>query len=246
MPRHHPVGVPYPDWIRAQIQDSPVNQSTRSIARKMNLSQSTVSRILRSDLSARDNSGVRLRECILTEDDATFLCTLKCEYPQASLAECQIALDLERGKVVSLSTVSRELKRLGMTRKKLQRFSCRRDESARVRWWTMPPHMGGCSGVDWTNLVDIDESSIQFGESHRRYGHSFAGMPARFPSLVSTFYNKPLRITFNAATKRWMLPQPHFSCVTSIRSCWIPHLSRSDEQPRVLLFPALACPTGSF
>ena len=204
MPRHRPVGVPYPDWIRAQIQDSPVIESTRSIARRLNLSQSTVSRILRSDLSARDNSGVRLSECILTEDDASFLCILKCEYPQASLTECQLALELERGKVVSLSTVSRELQRLGMTRKKLQRFSCRRDENSRVRWWTMPPHMGGCLGVDWTNLVDIDESSIQFGETHRRYGHCFSGMPARFPSLVSkTFFSYAL-MTNNTATSRWM------------------------------------------
>ena len=148
------------------------------------MSQSTVARILRSDFSVRDDNGVRLSECSLTVEDAAFLCILKCEYPQASLAECQIALHSERGKLVSLATVSREIKRLGMTRKKMQRFSCRRDEASRVRWWTMPPHMGGCAGVDWTNLVDIDESSINFGESQRRYGHSFAGMPARFPSLV--------------------------------------------------------------
>ena len=184
MPRLRPIGVPYPDWVRAQIQTSPASESTRAIAHRLNVSQSTVSRILRSDFSARDNHGARLAECLLTEEDAAFLCILKCEYPQASLVECQIALELERGKVVSLSTVSREIRRLGMTRKKMQRFSCRRDEDSRVRWWTMPPHMGGCAGVDWTNLIDIDESSIQFGECHRRYGHSFAGMPARYPSLV--------------------------------------------------------------
>ena len=196
MPRLRPVGVPYPDWVRAQIQDSSWHESTRSIARRMNISQSTVSRVLRSDLHVRDGMGVRLSECLLTEEDAAFLCILKCEYPQASLSECQIALELERGKFVSLSTVSREIQRLGMTRKKLQRFSCRRDEAARVRWWTMPPHMGGCAGVDWTNLVDIDESNIQFGESHRRYGHSFAGMPARYPSLVSVVLHSPNSLHF--------------------------------------------------
>ena len=175
MPRHRPVGVAYPDWIRAQIQDSPAFESTRSIARRFNVSQSTVARILRSDFTERDVHGVRLNECSLSMEDAAFLFILKCEYPQASLAECQLALETERGKLVSLATVSREIKRLGMTRKKLQRFSIRRDEQSRVRWWTMPPHMGGCAGVDWTNLIDIDESSINFGECHRRYGHSFAG-----------------------------------------------------------------------
>ena len=187
MPRLRPTGVSYPDWLRAKIQDSPPSETTRSIAKRLNVSQSTVVRVLNSGDDSLDNNGHRLRDCVLSEEDATFLCVLKCEYPQASLEECQLALELERGKAISISTVSRELKRLGMTRKKMQRFSCRRDENARVRWWTHPPHLGGCFGVDWTNLVDIDESSIQFGDSQRRYGHSFSGMPARYPSLVLPF-----------------------------------------------------------
>ena len=185
MPRLRPSGVPYPDWLRAQIENSPATETTRCIAQRLNVSQSTVSRVLRSTLTLPDSTPHRNKERMLTEEDAAFLCILKCEYPQASLSECQLALELERGKLVSLATVSREIQRLGMTRKKMQRFSCRRDESARVRWWTMPPHMGGCAGVDWSNLIDIDESTICFGDSQRRYGHSFAGMPARYPSLVS-------------------------------------------------------------
>ena len=183
MPRHRPFGVAYPDWLRVQIENSPAIETTRSIAQRLNVSQSTVSRVLRSNLSNADNARSRNEDRALSEKDAAFLCILKCEYPQASLSECQLAIELERGKLVSLATVSREIRRLGMTRKKMQRFSCRRDEASRVRWWTMPPHLGGCAGVDWSNIVDIDESTICFGDSQRRYGHSFAGLP-RYPSLV--------------------------------------------------------------
>ena len=184
MPRTRPVGVSYPDYLRAQIQDSSPTETTRAIALRLNVSQSTVVRVLNSDLAVRSKSGQRFNECVLSEEDAAFLCILKCEYPQASLAECRVALELERGKIVSDSTISRELSRLGMTRKKLQRFSSRRNEESRVRWWTKPPHLGGCAGVDWCDMVDIDESNIRFGDSQRRFGHSFNGMPARVQSLV--------------------------------------------------------------
>jgi len=184
MPRTRPVGVAYPDYLRAQIQDSSPIETTRSIANRLKVSQSTVVRVLNSDLAVRSKSGHRFHDCVLSEEDAAFLCILKCEYPQASLAECRVALELERGKLVSDSTVSGELTRLGVTRKKLQRVSTRRDENSRVRWWTKPPHLGGCAGVDWFDMIDIDESNIRFGDSQRRYGHSFNGMPARIQSLV--------------------------------------------------------------
>ena len=186
MPRQHrPRGVPYPDWLRAEVLDSHTFESSRDVAEKWSISQSTVIRIWRDSGAIQGKTGTRLQLCSLTEDDAAFLCLLKVTYPQASLSECQLALEIERGKVVSLSTVSRELRRLGMTRKKMERFSTRRDEDRRVSWWTTPPHMGGCAGVDWSNIVDIDESNVRFGDSQRRYGHSFAGMPARYPSWVS-------------------------------------------------------------
>ena len=188
MPRSRPVGVAYPDWLRADIQSSPKTETTRQIASRLQISQSTVVRVLNSDVSSRSKAGPRLQNCTLTEADAVFLCILKCEYPQASLAECRLALELERGKIVSDSTISRELQRLGMTRKKMQRYSTRRSEDLRVRWWTQPAHLGGCLGVEWSTMVDIDESSIHYGDSQRKYGHSFSGMPARYQSLVCFQY----------------------------------------------------------
>ena len=149
------MGVAYPDWLRADIQNSPLSENTRQIASRLRISQSTVVRVLNSDLTSRSKAGPRLQECTLTEADAAFLCVLKCEYPQASLSECRLALEIERGKVVSDSTISRELQRLGMTRKKMQRYSTRRSEDLRVRWWTKPAHLGGCSGVEWSTMVAL-------------------------------------------------------------------------------------------
>ena len=170
----------------AAIVDSPLYESTRDIADRLGISQSTVVRVLASDGHSRGNSGPRLVSMRLDPEDAAFLCLLKLTYPQASLSECAMALESERGKIVSLATVSREIRRLGMTRKKMQHYSTRRDEDMRVAWWTRPPHMGGCAGVDWTNIIDIDESNVNFGDAKRRYGHSFEGQPARFASLVSS------------------------------------------------------------
>ena len=120
--RTTPCGVPYPDWIWGQIIDSPVSETTRSIATRLNVSQSTVVRVLNEDEDRVRREGPRPQECILSEEDAAFLCILKCHCPQASLSECQQALDIERSKKVSISTISRELKRLGMTRNTIGTF----------------------------------------------------------------------------------------------------------------------------
>ena len=186
MPRQN-QRVPYPDWLRAEVLDSHPGESSRDVAENLSISQSTVIRIWRDAGAIQGKSGTRLQLCSLNEEDATFLCLLKVTYPQASLSECQLAIEIERGKLVSLSTVSRELRRLGMTRKKMERFSTRRDEDRRVSWWTNPPHMGGCAGVDWSNIVDIDESNVRFGDLQRRYGHALAGQPARVSAFVSPF-----------------------------------------------------------
>ena len=114
---------------------------------------------------------------------------VKGNLPASIVEECQLALLIERGKDISQSTVSCEIRRLGMTRKRMQHFSTRRDEDRRVSWWTLPPHMGGCAGVDWSNLVDIDEAGIKLGDSRRTFGHSFSGQPARVSAFVSLACN---------------------------------------------------------
>ena len=228
MPRLRPIGVAYPDWFRAKVLEAPVHESTRSIAVRLKISQSTVSRILKQNESVSGKPGPMSGSCLLTEDDAAFLCLLKCSYPQASLIECQIALLIERGKQVSVATVSRELKRLGMTRKLMQSFSTRRDESRRVAWWTNPPHLGGCAGVDWTNLVDIDEANVKFGDTRRKYGHSLSGQPARASSFVSCLnlfslcHSQP----YFSAKQIWQIFELIVGSFTSFGCCCLHDLSR--------------------
>eukprot|EP01043_Picozoa_sp_COSAG02_P024844 COSAG02_NODE_1374_length_13005_cov_5.606152_7_plen_182_part_00 len=85
------------------------------------------------------------------------------------------------GEVLKRSQCSKELKRLGFTRKKLAHLSRRRDEAQRVSWWTsppMPPVPGGPRGVhglDTRLLIDIDEKPIWLHHCNRQYGHALQG-----------------------------------------------------------------------
>ena len=149
------------------------------------VSQSTVSRVLRRR-SEYHNDLVRdrNRRFKLSENLAAVLFLLLLLHPQITLLECQSFLEAEKGVRVSISTICRELQRLGFTSKKVQHFSCKRNEERRVQWWTEPPSRGGCFGVDWRYMVDIDESHIRWGDTRRQYGHSLVGVPARYSALV--------------------------------------------------------------
>ena len=85
MPRHGPVGVAYPDWLRAQILDSSPHETTRAIAKRLSVSQSTVVRVMRDAKVDVTRPGPRRNTCTLNEGDAAFLCLLKVTYPQVSL-----------------------------------------------------------------------------------------------------------------------------------------------------------------
>ena len=245
MPRPRPVGVAYPDWLRARVLEASPFETTRSIARRLGISQATVSRWICEPSTHGTATGPRLHTCTLSKEDAAFLCVLKLTYPQASLMECKLALLLERNKDVSLATVSREIKRLGMTRKVIQRFSNRRDEDRRVAWWTTPPHLGGCAGVDWSNLVDIDEANVKFGDSQRKYGHAFSGHAARVSSFVSLFFIKYLHINQTTAESLWQVPELAAGSFTCYGCCCLYDLSRRDEQSCLLPLSPSTCSSSA-
>ena len=175
----------YPQWIRDRIMFAPTTWSTRKIAQTLGVSHQTVFRVRKAFInrnlqmeSAQTSSNYKLsRTSVL----ALFI--LVVVYPQVSLEEARVFL-AERGDHVSISTICREFLRLGFSRKRMQHYSCRRNEERRVQWWTEPPHRGGCFGVSWENIVDIDESKIQWGDTRRLYGRSLVGIPARRPALV--------------------------------------------------------------
>jgi transposase len=177
----YPSGVPYPYWMRQRILNR--SGTVRERAELEGVSVSTVRRVDRATNNMPHNreSSARFK---LDEEDAYVLGLFKMSYPVASLEECQQLLALGQGKIVSASTVSRELQRMGFSRKRVQRYSCRRDETQRVAFWRNPPEQGGCFGVCVDDLVDLDESCFPFEKARRTYGHMISGLPARVASEV--------------------------------------------------------------
>jgi transposase len=87
-----------------------------------------------------DRRGVRGgRRLKLSRRGAYVLYWLKTIAPEATHLECDSAMQFLCGEHMSQSQWSKELARLGFTRKKLAHLSRRRDESQRVSWWTSPP-----------------------------------------------------------------------------------------------------------
>ena len=104
--------------------------------------------------------------------------------PGALFIEVRQFLDTCTSEALSASQCSRELKRLGFTRKKLERQSKNRCEASRVRWWTCAPTAAavddrGVAGLDPRLLVDIDEKGIWLHESNHNYGHAIQGQRAQ-------------------------------------------------------------------
>lgn len=97
------------------------------------------------------------------------LAWLKMHNPPALLDEVKNFMEAvtARGLDLSLSTYCRELERLGMTRKKMQYFSCRRDETDRVNFWCNSPnhpYRPGVFGLSYLDIIDLDEApDVEFG-----------------------------------------------------------------------------------
>jgi len=80
---------------------------------------------------------------------------------------------------ISRSQISRELKFLGFTRKKLSKRNANARFLEQWNWWNNPPFGGpgvaGVFGVPTEFLIDMDESGIIVAAANRRYGHAFRG-----------------------------------------------------------------------
>ena len=78
-------------------------------------------------------------------------------FPTTYLYEAQAAVELFRGVTVSVSTVWRELDRLGLTRKAMKYYSTERREWSRVLWWTALPGAVDAAG----NAVAMDRRGLR-------------------------------------------------------------------------------------
>lgn len=128
----------------------------------------------------------------LSATGAYLLWFFKTHYPAAYYTECAEWLELTHGEITQ-SQWSRELARLGFTRKKLEWLSRQRDEAQRCEWWCAPPDPAaavvarGVFGLDHRLLVDLDEKCVWLNGINRAFGHSAEGDRAQLrDAVVST------------------------------------------------------------
>ena len=188
-----PRGVAYPVWFRANIVSA--SGSIDDIAERYHCSRASVIRFRR--LSARGLPLAGGRQPILNPDDRNWtlnsdqvvdMLQFICMCPQVSLVELQSYLLLGFHVNVSQSTLCRELRRCGFSRKKINRFSSQRNEAQRVDWWVNGIHNNGVAGVNPDLLVDIDESTFTWDSAQRKHGYSLIGTKVMCGGLVSIYF----------------------------------------------------------
>ena len=246
------TGVPNRDWVRRNIIESQASDS--ETARDLRLSVSTVRRVRQRWLREGNLRVGRIdvhpseRRSTLTPRDCQVLAQFICIYPQVTLVQLQQFLLIGLRVALSTSTICRELKRLGFSRKQINRYSIYRRESDRLSWWTNPPSQNGCYGVPVDNLIDVDESKFTWESAERKYGYSFKGFRAKASGLVSiTHLGCHDQLTFTSqpptSGKAWNVILA-ISGGTGVVAYWIFEGTTNEAVFQIflscMLFPALA------
>jgi hypothetical protein len=117
---------------------------------------------------------------------------LVCCCPGVHRRGMQLFLFAACAQFVSLEQISRELGRMGITRKKMRFWSGRRDEQSRANYWIQGPFAGagivagvhgqrnfaGVAGVPVQFMIDIDEASYYVQDANPANGYAPSGCPA--------------------------------------------------------------------
>ncbi|CAB4489842.1 unnamed protein product [Rhizophagus irregularis] len=166
--------------------------SCRKIARQLNISKSSVSRVFSRFQKygcVEDCSPSSGRMRILTVDDMKYLENLLKEKVDWYLWELQSEIELWLGRCISYCTIWRAIHRLGYTHKQLSKPARERNENDRLNFIV---HMSQYSP---SQLVFSDESAYDRRTLSRRYGWNFKGKRAR----KSTFFIRGKRYTIEGA-----------------------------------------------
>ena len=115
----------------------------------------------------------------LTDQDAANIFWFKSLKKGATIAEVLKFVEAVGGPAVSSSAISREYHNLGFTEKVMHHTSESRDEDDRVLYFTNGPFhpvRPGIRGVDYKDLLDIDEGGRYCSDAARDTGHSWKGV----------------------------------------------------------------------
>lgn len=137
------------------------------------------------------------RRRVLDSDDLSFIHEVINAQPSIYLDELRYKLTTVRGVQVSLSTISRTLSRMGLTRKVLSREASERNEDVRLLW-----ELDMAQYTDPEMFVFLDESAVDRNTVRRASGWSAAGTPA---VERSTFLRGVRHSILPALTSRGML-----------------------------------------
>ena len=173
-------------------------QEQRALAENCSVRQvGRIDKRVRETGNENTQNKVSIKPKLMSESGASFIYWLKLHKPTIYLHEIMNLYNLAfPNEPVSIPTLSNELERLGMSRKRTHYFSKNRDENDRVAYWCNPPDnptRPGIYGVVPDSIVDIDESGRYSSCSERLYGHSIMGLPIR---LAGESHRSDLRLNF--------------------------------------------------
>jgi hypothetical protein len=118
---------------------------------------------------------------VFNPSQATLLFWYKCIFHDVTLADCAEFLFLAGGLAVSRATICRKLLQMGFTHKEMRYRTLHIDLDDRVLFWTRTPDdpvRPGVYGVQYNDVVDLDESGFWFNAVLRRTGHALLGLPS--------------------------------------------------------------------
>lgn len=95
------------------------------------------------------------------------------------LSQCIVFLNHFGAQISQTQTslISRSLKVLGFTKKKLSHVHIKRNEEVRKMWWQLPSPYGVVD-VPRALLIDIDETGVVLFTTERGWGHALRGQRA--------------------------------------------------------------------
>ena len=148
------------------------NHTSKSISRLLYMSTRTVERYLRRYFANGSIEPEKARHGpsqLLTSYEQFLLVKAVVRRPSAYLSELADELENVTGRVVSVPTLCRVLKRLNFSRKIIRHIPTQRSEEARQRYIASTVH---CPNYSPDMFVFLDESGFDRRNVIRRYGES--------------------------------------------------------------------------